>query len=58
MLLPYGRQQITDQDIGAVVEALRRDVITQGPTVAEFERRFADYVGARHAVAFANGTAP
>jgi perosamine synthetase len=56
-LLPYGRQQISDQDIDAVADALRRDYITQGPTIAEFEARFADYVGARHAVAFANGTA-
>lgn len=57
MSLPYGRHQITDQDKAGVFDALGREMITQGPTVAEFERRFADYVGARHAVAFANGTA-
>ena len=56
-LLPYGRQQISEGDIEAVAAALRGDLITQGPIVAEFERRFAEYVGARHAVAFANGTA-
>lgn len=56
-MLPYGRQQISERDVEAVAAALRRDMITQGPTVAEFERRFAEYVGARHAVAFANGTA-
>jgi len=55
--LPYGCQQISERDVDAVAVALRRDMITQGPTVAEFERRFAEYVGARHAVAFANGTA-
>jgi UDP-4-amino-4,6-dideoxy-N-acetyl-beta-L-altrosamine transaminase len=55
--LPYGRQQISESDIAAVATALRGDLITQGETVAEFERQFADYVGARHAVAFANGTA-
>ncbi|MCW3019093.1 MAG: DegT/DnrJ/EryC1/StrS aminotransferase [Solirubrobacterales bacterium] len=55
--LPYGRQEISERDIDAVAAALRRPMITQGPTVAEFEQRFADYVGARHAVAFANGTA-
>ena len=55
--LPYGRQEITELDIDAVASALRQPMITQGPTVAEFEQRFADYVGARHAVAFANGTA-
>jgi dTDP-4-amino-4,6-dideoxygalactose transaminase len=56
-LLPYGRQQISEEDVRDVGAALRRDLITQGPTVGEFERRFKDYVGARHAVAFANGTA-
>lgn len=56
-LLPYGRQQISERDIDAVATALRATLITQGPTIAEFEQRFADYVGARHAVAFTNGTA-
>jgi UDP-4-amino-4,6-dideoxy-N-acetyl-beta-L-altrosamine transaminase len=55
--LPYGRQQISEADVEAVAAALRGELITQGPTVAEFEQRFAEYVGARHAVAFANGTA-
>ena len=55
--LPYGRQEITERDIEAVASALRRPMITQGETVPEFEQRFAEYVGARHAVAFANGTA-
>lgn len=55
--LPYGRQQISEQDIDAVVAALRGQLITQGPLVEEFEKRFADYVGAKHAIAFANGTA-
>ncbi len=55
--LPYGRQQISESDVDAVATALRGELITQGPTVAEFEQRFAEYVGARHAVAFANGTA-
>jgi UDP-4-amino-4,6-dideoxy-N-acetyl-beta-L-altrosamine transaminase len=56
-LLPYGRQTIEDDDIAAVVEALRADFLTTGPTVAAFEDAFADTVGARHAVACANGTA-
>jgi UDP-4-amino-4,6-dideoxy-N-acetyl-beta-L-altrosamine transaminase len=55
--LPYGRQEINDDDIDAVVAALRSELITQGPTIDRFERAIADYVGARHAVAFANGTA-
>jgi UDP-4-amino-4,6-dideoxy-N-acetyl-beta-L-altrosamine transaminase len=55
--LPYGRQAIDDDDVVAVSAALRRDLITQGPTIEEFERAFADHVEAAHAVAFANGTA-
>jgi len=55
--IPYGRQSITDDDIKTVVETLRSDFLTQGPKVAEFERAFCDYTGARHAIAVANGTA-
>jgi perosamine synthetase len=55
--LPYGRQQIDDDDVAAVAEALRDELITQGPRIDRFERALADYVGAGHAVAFANGTA-
>jgi hypothetical protein len=56
-VLPYGRQTIEDDDIAAVAEALRADFLTTGPTVEAFERAFAETVGARHAVACANGTA-
>jgi perosamine synthetase len=56
-MLPYGRQTITEDDIAAVVAALRSDYLTQGPRVAEFERRFAARVGAKHAVAVCNATA-
>ena len=56
-VIPYGRQHITQEDINAVVAALTSDYLTQGPKVAEFEDKFAAYVGARYAVAVANGTA-
>lgn len=56
-MLPYGRQWIDDDDIAAVVETLRSSWITQGPAIERFERDVAEYVGARYAVAFANGTA-
>ena len=56
-MIPYGHQSIDDDDIAAVVEVLRSDWLTQGPKVAEFETKFADAVGARHAVAFSSGTA-
>ena len=56
-VLPYGRQTIEDDDIAAVVAALKADFLTTGPTVEAFERAFREAVGARHAVACANGTA-
>jgi UDP-4-amino-4,6-dideoxy-N-acetyl-beta-L-altrosamine transaminase len=55
--IPYGHQHITEADIAAVVETLQSDFLTQGPKVAEFEQAFASYVGAKYAVACANGTA-
>ena len=56
-MIPYGRQSVSQQDIDAVVEALRSDWLTTGPKVEAFERAFADFVGAKHAVAVCNGTA-
>ena len=56
-IIPYGRQTITDADIEAVVSVLKSDFLTQGPSIAEFENKFATYVGAKYAVALANGTA-
>lgn len=56
-LLPYGHQWVDEEDVKAVVQVLRGDWLTTGPTVGEFETAFAAYVGARFAVAVANGTA-
>jgi len=56
-MLPYGRQSVDDEDIAAVVRVLKSDWLTTGPSVAEFERVFADFVGAAHAVAVNSGTA-
>jgi UDP-4-amino-4,6-dideoxy-N-acetyl-beta-L-altrosamine transaminase len=55
--IPYGKQQITKDDLKAVEEALLSDFLTQGPIIEEFERAFAKYVGAKYAVALSNGTA-
>jgi len=55
--LPYGRQSIGDDDVAAVAAALRDDFLTTGPKVEAFETAFAERVGARCAVACANGTA-
>jgi len=56
-MLPYGQQWLDEEDISAVVAVLRGDFITQGPAIQEFEAKVANYVGAKYAVAFANGTA-
>lgn len=56
-LLPYGHQVVDDDDVEAVVTALRSDWLTTGPEVEAFEAEFAAAVGARHAVAVSNGTA-
>lgn len=56
-IIPYGRHHIDEDDIASVVEVLRHGMLTQGPKVAEFESKVANYVGAKHAVAVANGTA-
>jgi len=55
--LPYGRQQIDAEDEQAVLEVLRGDWLTTGPTVDAFEAAFAERVGAKHAVACSSGTA-
>jgi UDP-4-amino-4,6-dideoxy-N-acetyl-beta-L-altrosamine transaminase len=55
-MIPYGRQDITQADIDAVVNVLRSDFITQGPLVPRFEQKLAGYCGAKHAVAVNSGT--
>ena len=55
--IPYGRQNITAEDILAVAETLRSDFLTQGPKIKEFENDFARYIGCKYAVAVSNGTA-
>ena len=55
--IPYGKQNITQSDIDAVVEVLKADYLTQGPKIKEFEDAFASYVNAKYAVSVSNGTA-
>ncbi|MCG5541869.1 MULTISPECIES: UDP-4-amino-4,6-dideoxy-N-acetyl-beta-L-altrosamine transaminase [unclassified Halorhodospira] len=55
-MIPYGRQEITEDDIEAVVQVLRSDLITQGPVVPRFEQAVADYCGACYGVAVNSGT--
>ena len=55
--IPYGKQQISDTDIQAVVDVLRSDFLTQGPVVPAFEAAVAKHCQARHGVAVSNATA-
>ena len=55
--IPYGRQNITDEDINSVVRILKSDWLTQGPSIKKFEDAFSKYIGSRFAVAVSNGTA-
>src|SRR5689334_1993905 len=54
--LPYGRQWIDDEDIQAVVDVLRGDYLTTGPTVAAFEKSLCEYTGAKYGSALNSGT--
>lgn len=55
--IPYGHQHITEEDVQAVVTALKSDYMTQGPRIGEFEKIFADYLGCKYACMVSNGTA-
>ncbi|MDH5359087.1 MAG: UDP-4-amino-4,6-dideoxy-N-acetyl-beta-L-altrosamine transaminase [Gammaproteobacteria bacterium] len=55
-MIPYGRQDITDEDIQAVIEVLESDFLTQGPVVPAFERKIASYTSSQHAVAVNSAT--
>ena len=56
-MIPYGRQDITQADIDAVIAVLKSDHLTQGPAIPRFEKCVADYTGAKHALAVSNATA-
>lgn len=55
-MIPYGRQEITDEDLRAVQACLESDYLTQGPIVPKFESAVANHVGAQHAVAVNSAT--
>ncbi|HLP57200.1 MAG TPA: UDP-4-amino-4,6-dideoxy-N-acetyl-beta-L-altrosamine transaminase [Candidatus Deferrimicrobium sp.] len=56
-MIPYGKHWLDDDDIAAVTNVLKSDFLTQGPAIGTFEKALTDYLGARYAVAVANGTA-
>lgn len=55
-MIPYGRQDITQADVDAVVEVLKSDFLTQGPMVPRFEQGIAQHVGVAHALAVNSAT--
>jgi UDP-4-amino-4,6-dideoxy-N-acetyl-beta-L-altrosamine transaminase len=55
-MIPYGRQDISEEDLQAVQDVLRSDYLTQGPVVPTFEKAIAAYVGAEHGVAVNSAT--
>lgn len=55
--IPYSHQCIEEDDVNSVVEVLKSDFLTQGPTVKGFEESLVEYCGAKFAVAFSSGTA-
>src|SRR5674476_672057 len=55
-MIPYGRQDISEADIQAVVDVLRSDFLTQGPAVPAFEKSITQYCGVDHAVAANSAT--
>ena len=50
-MIPYGKQDITEEDIEAVVKVMRSDFLTQGPAIPAFEQKLCNYIGAKHVVA-------
>ncbi len=55
--IPYGLQDVNEEDINEVVQTLKSNWITTGPKITEFEQEFAKYIGCRNSVAVCNGTA-
>jgi dTDP-4-amino-4,6-dideoxygalactose transaminase len=56
-MMPYSKQWIEEDDITAVADVMRSGFLTQGPTIERFEKAFAQYLGVKHVVAVASGTA-
>jgi dTDP-4-amino-4,6-dideoxygalactose transaminase len=55
-MIPYGKQNISEEDINAVINTLKSDFLTQGPEVPHFENSLKEYVGAEYALAYNSAT--
>jgi dTDP-4-amino-4,6-dideoxygalactose transaminase len=56
-MIPYGRQDISEKDIEAVISVLRSDYLTQGPVVPEFEKNVAEFCSVKYGIAVSSATA-
>ena len=56
-IIPYGKHNINQEDIEAVVKVLKGDYLTQGPSIENFENDFSRYIGSKYSVAVSNATA-
>ena len=55
--IPYGKQEISTEDVEAVKKVMTSDFITQGPKVTQFEENFSKYIGSKYSVCVSSGTA-
>ena len=55
-MIPYGRQNISENDVKSVIEVLKSDFLTQGPVVPLFENKIADYCRSKYAIAVNSAT--
>lgn len=55
-MIPYGRQDVTNEDIEEVIRVLKSDFLTQGPVVPEFEKSISEYCGVSYAYAVNSAT--
>lgn len=55
-MIPYGRQDISQNDIDTVIDVLKSDFLTQGPQIPKFEKAISDYTGVKYAVACNSAT--
>lgn len=56
ILIPIARPFLSDEEVEAVTDVLRSGILARGPKVKEFEERFAEYIGRKHAIATSSGT--
>ena len=56
MIIPYGKQNVTTEDIDAVIDVLKSPLLTQGPVVPAFENSICEYVGCKFGVAMNSAT--